>query len=57
MTEYQSRRLNQLTDILISHEITKSEYMEYQYLTDLLTSDVSNNGCHEIDLNSPCSAD
>ena len=38
MTEYQSRRINQLTHLLIHHKITKSEYMEYQYLTALLAS-------------------
>lgn len=37
MTEYQYRRLNQLTDLLIFKEISNTEYMEYQYLCELLS--------------------
>lgn len=36
MTAYQNRRLNQLTDLLMFKEITKSEYTEYEYLCELL---------------------
>ena len=46
MTEYQSRRINQLTDILVRQRITKSEYIEYQYLTDLMASDTSRQRAH-----------
>lgn len=36
MNAYQNRRLNELIDKLIEHNITKPEYMEYKYLWELL---------------------
>jgi len=41
MTEYQNRRLYQLTDLLINHKIEKWEFIEYQYLSLLLRSKLS----------------
>jgi hypothetical protein len=44
MTEYQNRRLSQLTELLINHKIQKWEFTEYQYLSKLLRSKVLLNG-------------
>lgn len=43
MTEYQYRRLNQLTDLLMFKEISNTEYIEYQYLCEMLAVEFETN--------------